>query len=117
MIKKAPGSTSDIVNILKERKVDVVINYLPVGSEQATKWYVEQVLAAKCAFVNCIPVFIAKEDYWQKRFKEARKNGDDIDGLNNWNIRWVGPDGYQGIVARQLQDFKKAQKERSEEDA
>ena len=53
----------------------------------------------------------------QKRFKEARKNGDDIDGLNDWNIRWVGPDGYQGIVARQLQDFKKAQKERSEEDA
>ena len=53
----------------------------------------------------------------QKRFKEARKNGDDIDGLNDWNIRWVGPDGYQGIVARQLQDFKKAQKERSEGDA
>ena len=80
MIKKAPGSTSDIVNILKERKVDVVINYLPVGSEQATKWYVEQVLAAKCAFVNCIPVFIAKEDYWQKRFKEAGVPvvGDDI---------------------------------------
>ena len=53
----------------------------------------------------------------QKSFKEARKNSDDIDGLNDWNIRWVGPDGYQGIVARQLQDFKKAQKERSEEDA
>ena len=50
-------------------------------------------------------------------FKEARKNGDEIDGLNDWNIRWVGPEGYQGIVARQLQDFKKAQKERSEEDA
>ena len=52
-----------------------------------------------------------------KSFKEARKNGDEIDGLNDWNIRWVGPEGYQGIVARQLQDFKKAQKERSEEDA
>ena len=53
----------------------------------------------------------------QKSFKEARKNGDDIDGLNDWNIRWVGPDGYQGIVARQLQNFKKVQTERSEEDA
>ena len=68
IIQKADGETSDIVKILRERKVDVVINYLPVGSEQATKWYVEQILAAGCAFVNCIPVFIAKEPYWQKRF-------------------------------------------------
>ena len=59
IVEKAPGETADIVGILRERKVDVVINYLPVGSEQATKWYVEQVLAAGCAFVNCIPVFIA----------------------------------------------------------
>ena len=76
-----PGSqTSDIVQILREKEVDVVINYLPVGSEQATKWYVEQVLAAGCAFVNCIPVFIAKEDYWQKRFidKGLPIVGDDI---------------------------------------
>ena len=65
---KSGSQTSDIVQILREKEVDVVINYLPVGSEQATKWYVEQVLAAGCAFVNCIPVFIAKEDYWQKRF-------------------------------------------------
>ena len=80
MVKKASGSTSDITGILKERKVDVVINYLPVGSEQATKWYVEQVLAAKCAFVNCIPVFIAREEYWQNRFVEAGVPivGDDI---------------------------------------
>ena len=56
---KPEGQTSDIVEILRERKVDVVINYLPVGSEEATKWYVEQVLAAGCGFVNCIPVFIA----------------------------------------------------------
>ena len=68
IINKADGQTADIVEILREREVDVVINYLPVGSEQATKWYVEQVLAAGCAFVNCIPVFIAKEPYWQKRF-------------------------------------------------
>ena len=80
IIQKADGETSDIVKILRERKVDVVINYLPVGSEQATKWYVEQVLAAGCAFVNCIPVFIAKEQYWQKRFidKGLPIVGDDI---------------------------------------
>ena len=80
VIEKASGETSDIVGILRDRKVDVVINYLPVGSEQATKWYVEQVLSAGCAFVNCIPVFIAKEPYWQKRFKDRGLPivGDDI---------------------------------------
>jgi len=80
VVEKAPGETSDIVGILREREVDVVINYLPVGSEQATKWYVEQVLAAGCAFVNCIPVFIAKEPYWQKRFADRGLPivGDDI---------------------------------------
>ena len=80
IINKADGKTADIVEILREREVDVVINYLPVGSEQATKWYVEQVLAAGCAFVNCIPVFIAKEPYWQKRFidKGLPIVGDDI---------------------------------------
>lgn len=80
VVEKAPGSTADIVGILRDREVDVVINYLPVGSEQATKWYVEQVLAAGCAFVNCIPVFIAKEQYWQKRFEDKGVPvvGDDI---------------------------------------
>ena len=80
VVEKAPGSTADIVDILREREVDVVINYLPVGSEQATKWYVEQVLAAGCAFVNCIPVFIANQPYWQKRFadKGLPVVGDDI---------------------------------------
>jgi myo-inositol-1-phosphate synthase len=79
-IKKAPGPTADIVEILKETKTDVVVSYLPVGSEQATKWYVEQVLEAGCAFVNCIPVFIARENYWNKRFKKAGLPiiGDDI---------------------------------------
>jgi myo-inositol-1-phosphate synthase len=80
IIQKAPGSTANIIAILKETKTDVVINYLPVGSEEATKWYVEQVLEAGCAFINCIPVFIASERYWQKRF-EAKKLpiiGDDI---------------------------------------
>ena len=80
VIVKAPGSTADIVNILKERKTDVVINYLPVGSESATKWYVEQILEAGCGFVNCIPVFIGREDFWQKRFREKNLPiiGDDI---------------------------------------
>jgi len=80
IITKAPGSTADVVGILKDTKTDVVISYLPVGSEAATKWYVEQILETGCAFVNCIPVFIASEKYWQRRFE--RKNlpiiGDDI---------------------------------------
>ena len=79
-ITKAPGETADIVGILRDTKTDVVVSYLPVGSEQATKWYVEQVLEAGCGFVNCIPVFIAREDYWNKRFKKAGLPivGDDI---------------------------------------
>ncbi|MCX7838156.1 MAG: inositol-3-phosphate synthase [Anaerolineae bacterium] len=80
IIEKAPGPTDDVVGILKATKTDVVVNYLPVGSEEATKWYVEQVLDAGCAFVNCIPVFIAREKYWQKRFEERGLPviGDDI---------------------------------------
>jgi len=79
-IVKAPGETADIVGILRETHTDVVVSYLPVGSEQATKWYVEQVLEAGCGFVNCIPVFIAREDYWERRFKAAKLPivGDDI---------------------------------------
>lgn len=80
IIQKAPGPTADIIKILKDTKTDVVINYLPVGSEEATKWYIEQVLAAGCGLVNCIPVFIAREKYWQKRFAEKGLPviGDDI---------------------------------------
>jgi myo-inositol-1-phosphate synthase len=79
-ITKADGPTVDIVEVLKETRTDVVVSYLPVGSEQATKWYVEQILEAGCGFVNCIPVFIAREDYWNKRFKKAGLPviGDDI---------------------------------------
>ncbi|HEX7292545.1 MAG TPA: inositol-3-phosphate synthase [Conexibacter sp.] len=79
-IEKAPGQTADIVQILKDTRTDVVVSYLPVGSEQATKWYVEQVLEAGCGFVNCIPVFIAREDYWDDRFRRAGLPivGDDI---------------------------------------
>jgi len=79
-ITKAPGETADIVEILKETHTDVVVSYLPVGSEDATKWYVEQILEAGCGFVNCIPVFIASEAYWERRFKKAGLPivGDDI---------------------------------------
>jgi myo-inositol-1-phosphate synthase len=79
-IKKAKGETADIVQILKDTHTDVVVSYLPVGSEQATKWYVEQILEAGCGFVNCIPVFIGSEDYWNRRFKKAGLPvvGDDI---------------------------------------
>jgi len=80
IIEKAPGDTVDIVKLLKETKTDVVVSYLPVGSEMATKWYVEQILEAGCGFVNCIPVFIAREEYWRKRFEERGLPliGDDI---------------------------------------
>ena len=80
LVKKGPGPTSDIAGILKQRQCDVVINFLPVGSEMATKWYVEQVLSAGCGLVNCIPVFIAREAYWQERFKDRGLPviGDDV---------------------------------------
>jgi len=80
IIEKAPGPTANIVKILKDNQTDVVINYLPVGSEEATKWYVEQVLEAGCGLINCIPVFIAREKYWQGRFIEKGLPviGDDI---------------------------------------
>ena len=80
VIEKAPGPTADIVGLLKETKTDVVLNFLPVGSEMATKWYVEQAIEAGCAFVNGIPVFIASSEYWSKRFVDAGLPilGDDI---------------------------------------
>ena len=80
VVTKSPRHTDDIVKILKDTGTDVVINYLPVGSETATKWYVEQIIQAGVGFVNCIPVFIAREEYWQERFKEANLPmiGDDI---------------------------------------
>jgi len=79
-ITKAPGSTVDIAQVLKDTRTDVVVSYLPVGSEQATKWYVEQILEAGCGFVNCIPVFIAREEYWNNRFLKVGLPiiGDDI---------------------------------------
>lgn len=80
VIEKAPGPTADIVGLLKKTKTDVMLNFLPVGSEMATKWYVEQAIEADCAFVNGIPVFIASSEYWSKRFIDAKLPilGDDI---------------------------------------
>ena len=80
VVEKAPGPTVDVAEVLRERDVDVVVNYLPVGSEEATKWYVEQVLEARVAMVNCLPVFIAREQYWGDRFRRAGVPivGDDI---------------------------------------
>jgi myo-inositol-1-phosphate synthase len=99
VITKAPGETADIVKILKETNTHVVINYLPVGSEEATKWYVEQVLQAGCAFINCIPVFIAKENYWATRFAEKGLPiiGDDIKSQ-------VGATILHRVLARLFQD-------------
>jgi myo-inositol-1-phosphate synthase len=80
IVEKDDGPTDDIVGILKERQVDVVVNYLPVGSEDAVRWYAEHIMSAGCAMVNCMPVFIAREDYWNKRFQDAGVPiiGDDI---------------------------------------
>lgn len=80
IVKKAPGPTADIIGILRSTKTDVVVSYLPVGSEMATKWYVEQILEAGCAFVNAIPVFIASSEYWAERFRQKGLPvlGDDI---------------------------------------
>jgi myo-inositol-1-phosphate synthase len=80
VVTKAPGETEDVVGILRDTRTDVVVNYLPVGSEAATKWYTEQVLEAGCAMVNCMPVFIAREAYWQRRFEDKGLPiiGDDI---------------------------------------
>ncbi len=79
-VVKADGATENIVQLLQDTGTDVVVNFLPVGSEEATKWYVEQILNAGCAMVNCMPVFIAREAYWQRRFRDAGAPiiGDDV---------------------------------------
>jgi len=99
IIEKAPGPTADIVQILKDTQTDVVINYLPVGSEEATKWYIEQILDAGCGFINCIPVFIANQKYWQKRFSDRGLPviGDDIKSQ-------VGATITHRLLARLFQD-------------
>lgn len=81
LIKVNPDSDSvDIARALEDAGAEVVVNYLPVGSEQATRWYAEQAIKAGCAFVNCMPVFIASDPHWQKKFEQAGLPvaGDDI---------------------------------------
>jgi len=113
IIQKAPGPTADIVGILKETKTDVVINYLPVGSEEATKWYIEQVLDAGCGFVNCIPVFIAKEKYWQKRFADRGLPiiGDDGVKLEHtYQLNFGGNTDFYNMLERERLESKKISK-------
>jgi len=80
VVKKAEGPTDDVIGILRDTKTDVIVNFMPVGSEMATKWYVEQAIEAGCGFVNGIPVFIASSPYWAKRFRAAKLPviGDDV---------------------------------------
>jgi len=80
IVKKASGPTDNVAQILKDTKTDVLINYLPVGSEMAGKWYMEKALEAGVGVVNAIPVFIASSPYWAPRFEEKKLPiiGDDI---------------------------------------
>jgi len=73
----------DVASVLRKSKVDILINYLPVGSEEAVKWYATQALEAGCGFINCIPVFIASNKQWAEKFKKANLPiiGDDIKSL------------------------------------
>ncbi|MBU0466640.1 MAG: inositol-3-phosphate synthase [Nanoarchaeota archaeon] len=70
----------ELIQALKESQTEILINYLPVGSEQATKFYVECALEANCAFINCIPVFIASNEEWSSKFKQKNLPiiGDDV---------------------------------------
>jgi myo-inositol-1-phosphate synthase len=80
VIHESEAPEVDVAQVLRQTQADVLVNYLPVGSEQATRWYMEQALAAGCAVVNCIPVFIAKDATWRRRFEEHGLPiiGDDI---------------------------------------
>jgi myo-inositol-1-phosphate synthase len=80
LIPLAAGRPRDVARILKDTRTDVVVSYLPVGSEKATQWYAQQVLDAGCAFVNCVPVFIASRPEWERRFAQRGLPviGDDI---------------------------------------
>ncbi|MDQ6669694.1 MAG: inositol-3-phosphate synthase [Chloroflexota bacterium] len=80
VVEQAPEADVDVAAVLRATHADVLVNYLPVGSEQATRFYMEQALEAGCAVVNCIPVFIAREAAWRRRFEEYGLPiiGDDI---------------------------------------
>ena len=80
VVPESEAAPVDVVAALKAAEVDVLVSYLPVGSEDATRWYAERAMEAGCAFVNAIPVFIGRESEWQARFAEAGLPviGDDI---------------------------------------
>ena len=79
-VEEAEGSPVDVARVLKETGTDLVVSYLPVGSQRATEWYAERALEAGCGFINCIPVFIASNENWQRRFAERKLPlmGDDV---------------------------------------
>ncbi|WP_245704967.1 inositol-3-phosphate synthase [Belnapia rosea] len=79
-LQESDGPVTDVAETLRRTGTEVLVSYLPVGSQQATEWYAEQALKAGCAFVNCIPVFIASNRDWRERFEAARLPliGDDI---------------------------------------
>ena len=79
-IEESSAAPVNVAEELKRSKTDVLVSYLPVGSQKATEYYAEQALEAGCAYVNCIPVFIASNRQWAKRFEERRVPivGDDI---------------------------------------
>ncbi|HEY8381460.1 MAG TPA: inositol-3-phosphate synthase [Microvirga sp.] len=79
-IEEADEDEADVVDILRKSRTDVLVSYLPVGSQKATEFYAEKALEAGCAFVNCIPVFIASDPAWRRRFEERNLPivGDDI---------------------------------------
>src|SRR5207237_10040619 len=99
VLTHAPGATPGIVGIPRQARSDVVLNFLPVGSEEAVKWYAEQVLDAGCAFVNCMPVCLAREPYWRGRFEKRRLPiiGDDLKSQ-------VGASIVHRILTRLLED-------------
>jgi myo-inositol-1-phosphate synthase len=80
LIDEAPREPDDVVQVLRETRTDVVVSYLPVGSEEATRWYAERALEAGCAFINCVPVFIASQAEWRRKFEQRGLPiiGDDI---------------------------------------
>src|SRR5581483_1070755 len=105
IVEKADGPTDDVAGILRDRQVDVVVNYLPVGSEDATRWYAEHIMSAGCAMVNCMPVFIAREDYWNKRFQEA---GVPLDKTMQLNVG--GNSDFLNMLERERLESKKISK-------
>jgi myo-inositol-1-phosphate synthase len=79
-IEESDAPDMDVAEILHDSRTDVLVSYLPVGSQKASEWYAEQALEAGCAYVNCIPVFLASNPDWRRRFEEAGLPiiGDDI---------------------------------------